>query len=160
MTASKHRVLVERFSLPGYLEKGYVESEARPRELLGVEAWAKLDKDARDKLVVVEIDEEKHRVLNAPPVAYHVKFDYRYRLSIAVPQRLDVLEKDSRDGTTICALHGVDYPSNAAQFETARLGDTPREAAELAKPDLLLAIRDLREDADRLESFLRQNEVL
>lgn len=159
----KHRVVVQQDQLLDYVHKGYEKVDVPPVELLGAAPWALLDAETRRGLVVVEIDEARHAALNSPEIRYHVGFAYSYRLRLASLQKLDVLEPNPDDWTTVCVPSGGEVAQEAAhprQIETKRLGKTQREAVEAAKSDILQAIGELRADADRLEAFLRRNEVL
>jgi hypothetical protein len=161
VSQQKHRVVVEQGQLLDYIHKGYEKIDVPAVELLGAASWALLDAETRKGLVVVEIDAALHREMNTPEVRYTVILRTSYRRSSASTMKLDVLETNPEDWTTVCAPSDLPQAEvHPAQYETKRLGKTAREAVEIAKPDILEAIRDLRADADRLEAFLKRHEVL
>lgn len=71
-TAEKHRAVISKDALQGYLDKGYVKVD----DVRYAELSKGMPRDIREQLaamVTVEIDADKHEAMNRAPVKYVVR---------------------------------------------------------------------------------------
>lgn len=150
-----HKVVVDKTALPTFLEKGYTLSNGSVGEQLG-SAWSLLSVEERECLVLVEIEQTKHRAMNTPERAFCVHQRCKFMVDGAALLKLDVLERGERN--TLCA--SAEFDDGPRWFVDADLGEDARQAVALARPSLMEAIAEHRRIADELESFLMGMEAL
>lgn len=151
-----HKVVVDKLSLPAFLEKGYaLVTTGTVAEQLGA-ASELLGEEERKNFVLVEIAQSKHQAMNAPERAFCVHQRPQWMLCGAELLKLDVLERNP--SRTLCA--SVEDDAGPRWFLSSDLGEDARQAVSLARPFIMEGIAEHRRIADELESFLIGMEAL
>lgn len=154
--SDKHYVIVQEFQARPYLASGYARSEQAARDRLGL-AWLELpDADRRD-LIVLEIDAEKHALLNdTHPKKYRMYFgpDLTCFESVSV-KSVRVLEEWPDNGVLIAREDQDCPPEQCGEHD---LFDTPGQCIADKREFLLQMISRYRRAADTLETFLKHTE--
>mgnify|MGYP001591704987 CR=1 FL=1 len=156
--SEKTYIVTSYLQVQPYLESGYARSERSAKEQLGAH-WDLLPASEQVTLVVVEIDTEKHRLLNDT----HLK-KYRMYFGETVTcfasccvASVRVLEEGADEGALIAREDRDSPPEHCGEHA---LFDTPGECIDDKRQFILDMIVHMRRSADALETFLKHTKAL
>jgi hypothetical protein len=151
--SDKHHIVVPVSAAWPYLANGYQRSAESAEARLG-SGWQLLPHEDRKDLIVLEIDEARHDLLNRNPRRFGVARINRYVLYDLEPRSYELLEgADEFPGVSVLVSR-TDRDDGAVSVPKVHLHLTAEEAWRAALPAAQAALAEYKQAVLNIEAFL------